>query len=346
MINYIRLLLIPFSIIYGIATVLRNFLYNLNLLKVTRVDVPVIAIGNISTGGTGKSPFVIFLAEYFLAHNKKVSIISRGYKSNNNKITIVSDGNKMLCNIDECGDEPFMIAESLMNYRKDFSVIAYKNRIKASKFAIEKFKPDVIILDDTFQHRKIFRDLDIVIIDSYEFLHNKMMNMLLLPAGNLREIYNGLKRADIIIQNNKFNKLNELSKFTKYNRNRLQACYEIVGFLNKNSEKVDIKNKSIIAFAGIAKPDSFFNILEHNNYILKDKITFADHHNYSDNDYKKIIHNYSENDIFVTTEKDFVKIKMNTDFISKYDIYFLKIRLKLDFMEYLEKIINKNIQMN
>ena len=152
------------SVFYGIGSGLKNKLYDKNILKPKKVDAYVISVGNITTGGVGKTPVVSEIAKYFINKEEKTAIVSRGYggKLSNKNINVISDGEKIYYNAKLAGDEPFWLAENT----KGAVVITSKNRYKASEFAIEKFGVSKIILDDGFQHRKLHRDMDIVLTDS------------------------------------------------------------------------------------------------------------------------------------------------------------------------------------
>jgi tetraacyldisaccharide 4'-kinase len=328
----IRILLIPFSILYSFIILLRNFFYSRNIFKIHTVSIPVISVGNISTGGTGKSPFVIFLSEYFMGLGKKPAIISRGYKGKSDKEEIVFDGKNIVCTSDKCGDEPMMIAESLSHLKKEFYLSTGSNRAETAKNIINKFNTDVFILDDAFQHRRIHRNVDVVLVDAEEMGKNKFANTFPLPAGNLRECFYNLKRADIIIQNNKFSDFEILKKLNKFNKDIFILKYSVKGFYNINSEEFSIKGKDVCAFAGIAKRFSFFNNLK-DKCNLTNKISFGDHHSYTSKDIELITKNASKDTIFITTEKDFVKIKEFKDFIKDFNVLFMKIELNLSESE-------------
>ncbi|MEK6539527.1 MAG: tetraacyldisaccharide 4'-kinase, partial [Deltaproteobacteria bacterium] len=150
-----------FSILYGIGVRLRLFFYRIGAFKIRRLNCKVISIGNITVGGSGKTPMTIHLAEWLRDRDKKVAILSRGYKGRIKDSGIVSDGEKILLGPEDAGDEPYLMAARL----KNIPVIVGRDRHRAGMYAIEKFRPDVIILDDGFQHIGLVRDLDIVLID-------------------------------------------------------------------------------------------------------------------------------------------------------------------------------------
>ena len=181
------------SIFYGIGSRFKNLLYDKNILRPKKVDAFVISVGNITTGGVGKTPVVSEIAKYFISKGEKTAIISRGYggKFSNKNINVISDGERIYYNARLAGDEPFWLAQNT----KCAIVITSKNRYKASKYAIEKFGATKIILDDGFQHRKLHRDLDIVLMDSEKGFGNEK----LLPAGPLREGTESFTRIDRLV---------------------------------------------------------------------------------------------------------------------------------------------------
>ena len=176
------------SLFYGIGSGLKNLLYDRGILKPKKVDAFVISVGNVTTGGVGKTPVVAKIAKYYISNGEKVAIISRGYGGalSNKQINVISDGNEIFCNARLAGDEPFWLAENV----NGAIVITSKNRTEAAEYAIQKYGTTKIILDDGFQHRKLYRNLDIVLVDSDKMYGNGH----LLPAGPLREGKEAFKR--------------------------------------------------------------------------------------------------------------------------------------------------------
>jgi tetraacyldisaccharide 4'-kinase len=343
MIIYLRILLLPFSLIYSFIIFLRNFLFDKGFFKSYKINKPVISIGNITTGGTGKSPFTIFLAKYFFKMNLKPAIVSRGYKRKSNEIETVFDGTKITSTLSKCGDEPLMMANDLSLTHTNFFIVTGSNRVKTSNFVTDKFNPDVIILDDAYQHRKIKRNLDIVLIDAEEMINNKLFSTTILPAGNLRENFGNLAGADIIIQNNKFNNYEKLGKLKKFGKDILRLNYLVKGFYDINNNPYEINGKNIRAFAGIAKPESFFSELKKYNPNKLDLMTFKDHYNYSTDDISKISENVAKQTFIITTEKDFIKIKYFDAFLKYFNVLFMKIELILEESDKLFNIIEDKI---
>jgi tetraacyldisaccharide 4'-kinase len=205
--------LLIFTLIYSAGIFFRHILYNLGIFSSYKAPGKIISIGNITVGGTGKTPTVINLVNELTSAGKKTTVISRGYKRESKNQFVVHDGNKLLGNVKNSGDEPIIIACAT-----SVPTLCNSDRISASKFAIEKFDSEFIVLDDAFQHRKIKRNIDIVLIDERRFLGNKF----LIPLGILRDFIYRLNSADILIlskvsslENNLNAKLRYLKKFGK-----------------------------------------------------------------------------------------------------------------------------------
>ena len=320
-----------FALPYKAIINLRNFMYNKGLLRAYGSKSFVISVGNITTGGVGKTPFTLKIAQYYLSLNKKVAILSRGYgsKLNTNVPNLISDGSGALLPANLAGDEPTWLADNC----KGAYVVTCKSRVKAEKFIKEKYNPDIIILDDGFQHRKMKRDLDIVLVDS----KNKFGNEFILPAGPLRESLSNISRADKIVIVNKDVEVNEALKYCDCLKERFEKpiflcklipeyAYDIV-----NGEELP-KDSKIMAFSAIGQPQSFYDFLK-DDYNLKAILEFEDHHSYDREDISKIIHYAQEENItsIVTTEKDAVKIKqIIKDVEMPVRIYALKLSAFVD----------------
>ncbi len=317
------------SSVYGFLVSSRHKLYEKNILKSEKLPAKTISVGNISVGGTGKTPMVIFLAEFFAQKNEKICVLTRGYKrQKSSKMIIVSDGSKIETEARLTGDEPLEIALSLRGVAK---VIADANRVRAGLWAIENFQTSLFILDDAFQHFKIERDLDIVLIDST----NPFGNGKLLPAGILREPLTNLKRADaIVITRTNLTQKETIEKLKKQIGN---FCAEesifvaenstlipipliefATGLFNKkNTENLlsDLKKRKIFAFCSIGNPKAFFQQLQDEGFNVVKNSVFRDHHFYTREDLIKL-HEEAvsvEAEVFLTTAKDAVKI-MNFQF--------------------------------
>jgi tetraacyldisaccharide 4'-kinase len=326
----LQILFTPFSLLYRCIIFLRNKFYDWQLFKTYRVNCPVLCVGNISVGGTGKTPVVEFLA-HTLRHSYKqrVAIVSRGYKRLSNGTVIVTNGQDNPIDVKLAGDEPFLLAKHL----QDIPIIVDTDRVRGAQFAIDRFQTDFIILDDGFQHRRLYRDLDIVVVNSMTGFGNKR----LLPAGPLRESIKSLKRAHYIWINRidfageeRIPKLDEIHNFKLP---IVEADYVpdvLIDLKTRQSENPQmIKNKRILAFAGIAFPERFKLTLQWLKPAMLELISFRDHHAYSEVDINSIQAQgrQIQADFILTTEKDAVKLNFNLN--SEIPIYYIKMGLQL-----------------
>jgi tetraacyldisaccharide 4'-kinase len=309
-----------FSFFFLAAWWVRKMLYRSRLLRRKRLSCPVISVGNITTGGTGKTPIVIFLAQYFAKQGKRVAVLSRGYgrKTDYSSLVWVSDGKKILATTDEGGDEPVLIAKSVPKA----AVLVCKDRYKAGLEALKKFKPDLFILDDGYQRRfELHRDLDILTIDGV----NPFSTGWVLPAGLLREPLEALAEADIFV----INKVN-LCRSPEDVRTVLQrhnpraylveSVYKPVvlrDFKTGKEVKPSILDRvSVGVFSGVASSVSFvrtladFKVLVHHSYNLRD------HYAYTRENLKQILEDAQLRGLqyLITTEKDAVKIPKDMEF--------------------------------
>jgi tetraacyldisaccharide 4'-kinase len=337
-----KIILIPFSYVFRFIVFVRNSLYKNGILKVQALDSKVISVGNIAAGGTGKTPFVEIIARYFLEKGKFVVIILKGYMREHDDIKVVELGfrnEKHELTTETIGDEAFLLLENLSGAAAGRGLIVVgDDKTKAAKFAATKFKPEIIIIDDGFQHRKLARDLDIVII-------NPGMDKRLIPAGKLREPLRNIFRADLLVVNNKFDK-DAIAENTK-NKPRVVCNYEFEGFLNIKNDKAAGNEIEAVAFCGIGDPESYKKLLTFQNVKLNDFIIFPDHHNFSIDDINKIISSYSKTGAkyILTTQKDFARIKnselvLNTksdnvykSLLYNYPLYYAKIKMQINSNE-------------
>lgn len=321
--KYFRLILLPFSLLYGLIIFFRNLFYDKNIFKPERFDVPIISIGNLTTGGTGKTPLVLFIAQFFLSENKKIGIVSRGYKRDSKETEIVYDG-KNLSAVDVSGDELYMIADELKgNYGGNFFITAGNNKIDAIKKCIN-FKPDVIILDDAFQSRYIHRNLNLLIIDAEDYFEDNFSYKFLLPVGNLRESFSNYKRAGLVIQNNKSTDIRK-----KIIDESIIMNYKIDGFYDLNDKKILAHEKNVIAFCGIARPVAFLNSLEKTGVNVFDFYKYEDHKKYFINELLDLFSRFDVRTPYVTTQKDSVKLKQFAEKLKNFRIYYLKIDVEI-----------------
>lgn len=320
------------SYFYGFGSSLKNFLYDKKILRPKKINALVISVGNMTTGGVGKTPLVSEIAKYFIAHDKKVAILSRGYggKLSNKKINLISDGNRIFFDALQSGDEPFWLAQNT----KGAYVITSKNRYKAGKYAIDKFGAEVIILDDGFQHRKLYRDLDIVLMDSVKGFGNEN----LLPAGPLREGAEALKRIDKLVIVSKNFEHSKADKMAKIMSKRLKigsfVCKIEPDYVYniKTGQRI-MEGISAVAMCAIGQPQQFYDFLK--NFDIKKTVTFEDHHQYVPTDFIDI------SDNIITTEKDAVKLER----FDMNNIYALRLKSVIDVDKLLGKYCSDNVSL-
>jgi tetraacyldisaccharide 4'-kinase len=321
---------------YGIGSLAKNVLYDKSILKPKKADAYVLSVGNLTTGGVGKTPVVAKIAQYYIDKGEKVAIVSRGYggKLSNKNINVISDGEKTFFSAELGGDEPVWLSENV----KGACVITSKNRYKASKYAIEKFGATKIILDDGFQHRKLHRDLDIVLIDSEMGFGNES----LLPAGPLREGLEAFNRIDKLVIVSKNTDHTRAEKYAKIMGKKLKkhavVCYtEPDVACNILEPEQHLQNgEKAIAFSAIGQPQQFYRFL--NEYEVAKTVDFDDHHKYAQADADKLVQACKDLNInnLITTEKDAVKfIGLNTNGVK---VFALKLQTKLD----VETLLNEN----
>jgi tetraacyldisaccharide 4'-kinase len=293
---------------YWTAVRLRNFLYSSGLLKAHRVDATVISIGNITTGGTGKTPLVVRLCKQIISDsgfqfsNSQCAILTRGYKATQEPGSRTQDYR----------DEPATLAESC----PEVKVIVNPDRVAGATEAVGRFGAKVLIMDDGFQHRRLGRDLDIVVIDAtLPFGYGRM-----LPAGLLREPVTSLKRADAVV-------ITRCDQITENELNQIEQKLETINpdmiiarsihspAYVKSMDNQDIsleylKGKKIFAFCGIGNPDAFLRTIRQTGADLAGSKIYNDHHHYT-NDCLADIYEQAESlkaDLILTTQKDWTKI--------------------------------------
>lgn len=310
------------SYFYGIGSRLKNFCYDKGLIKPKRVNAYVISVGNMTTGGVGKTPVVSEIAKYFVAHGEKVAIVSRGYggKLNNKNVNMISDGSSIYFDAVQAGDEPYWLAENTPGCY----VFTCRSRYLAAKYAVEKFGVQRIILDDGFQHRKLHRDLDIVLMDSVKGFGNEH----LLPAGPLREGAEALDRIDKLVIVSKSKNHETAEKVAKIMHRRLRlstsVCYTEPDYVyNIKSGQRLMEGLAVTAMCAIGQPQQFYDFLS--DYQVVKTITFDDHHQYAPIDIVDV------SGSIVTTEKDAVKLAR----FDRDNIYALKLKTVIDVEELL-----------
>ncbi|MDO5447793.1 MAG: tetraacyldisaccharide 4'-kinase, partial [Prevotellaceae bacterium] len=302
--------LIPLSWLYGLGVGIRNELFNMKLLPSKQFDVPVIGIGNITVGGTGKTPHVEYLIE-LLRKNCKVAVLSRGYMRKTKGFVLADKNSRM----EEIGDEPYQ----MMQKYPDVTFAVDEKRVDGIKrlLALEKSRvPDVILLDDSYQHRYVKPGINILLVD----YHHLISEDHLLPAGRLREPASNRDRADVIVitkcpDNMKPIDFRVLTKtiealpyqklfFSTIEYKQLRKIF--LDNVDEIASLDDLENKNVLMLTGIASPEALHEeISKHTNKIVP--LSFDDHHDFLPNDIAKInatFANMAEPKLIITTEKD------------------------------------------
>ena len=337
----LRFLLIPLSWLYTASVQLRNILYTRGVFKARRLPCRVISVGNIVVGGTGKTPAVIVIAKHLQREGMRVAILLRGYKRRvREKVTIVSDGEKVCASPIESGDEADMMAKHLSGV----PIIVGKCRYLTGQVALERFKVDVLLLDDGFQHRQLARDVDILTIPA---THPFGSPKKLLPAGTLREPPTALRRADLILLThadtpNISAHAKKVVKGLAPNAPVLESIYrpthlyplaissqqsaismkpslptetEIRDPKAIPTDIKELKGKRVIAVCGIGNPDAFVATLMRCSVASVELLAFPDHHVYTGADKQRIDTAFqaAAADLIVTTQKDEQKLARFVD---------------------------------
>lgn len=313
-------LIFPFSLLYRAGCQLKNLLYHWKILNPKKAPLPIISIGNITFGGSEKTPLVMNVISFLLEQGYKPALLSRGYKGKwEKKGDTLSDGRSILGSWQDSGDEPFMIAQNI----PQAGIFIGKNRLSSSQKAAE-FGFNVGVLDDGFQHRTLQRDLDIVLYD-------------LSQKTALREPLSSLKRAHLLLVKKK-GKSKRKKAIKKNFSKKAFFEYSVIsrGFfkLGEKEEKVSaerIRRKKVIAFCGIARPGRFYSLLQEEGIYPKFFLKFPDHHPYPQSSLEKILKYFfkAEAEVLIMTEKDAVKVvdKINP---RKIPAYYIKIDLDVE----------------
>jgi len=280
---------------------IKNFLYDNNIINPTNIDTKVISIGNISLGGAGKTPFTIALSNFL--KNKRgfsVGVVARGYGRKNSHHNFLFDDHSW----QDCGDETAVLTNNLSS---SIPVYISKNKILGGK-ELSKLGCDIIILDDAFQHRKLGRDIDIVLLSPDEL---ETKNQRTFPWGLLREPFYNLRRADIIITTkmNLYNSQTPLRNSLPLNTSFQEELLSSDS-VSKITTKQLSKSQNVLSLCGIGKPKSFQSSLKSLNIHAKKHLTYSDHHHFNKKDVATILAHIKQHNILsiVCTEKDWVKL--------------------------------------
>jgi tetraacyldisaccharide 4'-kinase len=338
--NFIRWILYPFALLYGIITWFRNKFYDLGIFKVYSIPIPSIVVGNLSVGGTGKTPHVAFLVS-LLQDKLRLAILSRGYGRKSKGFFWVNTDSSSI----QVGDEPLTYKRK---FKDKIQVAVCESRKKGVQEILKNQNTDLIILDDAFQHRAVKGGLNILLTTySDPFFEDHM-----LPTGNLREFQSGKQRADLIIVTKCPDIISEYDKekfykYLKFNNKRIffsSVSYDDpVAISNHNWTNV----KTILLVTGIANPEP---LVEHyiENYKIE-HISFSDHHDFSARDIKAIHQKFDtfarEETVILTTEKDYARLLSSSlmNEAQNYPWFYVPITIKLDDEENFKSIIDQYV---
>lgn len=349
----LRFLLIPLSWLYGLIVSGRNRLYAVGVFKARRLPCRVISVGNITVGGTGKTPAVIAIAKRLQRENVRVAILLRGYKRvSREQVTIVSDGERVCATLKESGDEAYMLAKHLSG----IPIIVGRHRYQTGRVALKRFGADVLLLDDGFQHRRLARDVDILTVpvggDSVGSVEGRC-GAKLLPAGTLREPFTALRRADVILlTHTDAVDMSQDAKaaFQQFAPDALilesvhqpvrlyplvpKPSFEETAFLYTAKEAIE--GKRILAVCGIGNPDAFAATLRYYSPERVELLAFPDHHVYTEVDMTAIDTAFqtSRADLIVTTQKDEQKL---VDLVADREVVIAVLEISLVIKNEVEK---------
>lgn len=298
----LRKILLPFSVLYGLITSIRNFLFDKGILKSYSFDLPVIAVGNLTVGGTGKTPLIEYLIR-LLSPEYQVATLSRGYKRKSEGFVLADENSDAAL----LGDEPFQFYKKFPN----INVAVDADRKNGIERLLEITRPEIILLDDAYQHRKV-RAGFYILLTAYDDLY---VNDFILPAGNLREGRSGAERAGIIVVTKCPPNLSAKEQYDIKRKLKIdldqKLCFTTIAYdtfvFSEESQLAvsEIKDVDKLLLAGIAKPEPFFAYLQSDNDVV---MTFPDHHHFTEKDIAEIKIKAQDKKI-ITTEKDFVRLK-------------------------------------
>lgn len=338
--SLVRKILFPLSIVYDGITSLRNVLFNKGILKSTQFDFPVIVVGNLSVGGSGKTPQIEYLIR-LLKDNYRVAVLSRGYKRSSKGFLLANENT----NVSEMGDEPFQYYSKFRN----ILVAVDEDRVHGIR-QLRKLDetPDIVLLDDAYQHRKVDSKFNIL-LTPYNDLY---VDDFVLPTGNLRESKSGSKRAKIVVVTKCPDGLSDLEMVSIKEKLKLKETQKLffskvsyADVIRKENETIplnSLKNYSILLITGIANPQPMIDFFKSKNLNFN-HLKYSDHHNFSTREIDQIRKEFedipSEKKLIVTTEKDFMRLK------EKLDIYYLEIEIDLfNESEKFNSLVNEYIE--
>jgi len=328
----IRALMWPLSLVYCGGLWVYLAAYKVGVRKRFRLGVPVISVGNITFGGTGKTPAVQTICRMLADQGKRVAVLSRGHGGSARGAIVASDGERIMANSTEVGDEPIMLARTLPGV----PIVVGKDRRATGMLACSRFAPDVIVLDDGMQYWQLHRDLEIAVLDA----KRPFGSGFVMPMGDLREPASGLRRADVVLVANAreigdagFQALVDRVEKLSGRASVFRCAHEPVCLVNPETGESTslrwIKGRRVLAFCGIGRPRSFLDMLDGLGAVVPRSIVFPDHYPLSGVDLQRIIYEAEacRAEAVITTEKDIARLGTPIP-ITK--LYALVIRLEIE----------------
>ncbi|GFD96436.1 tetraacyldisaccharide 4'-kinase [Tenacibaculum singaporense] len=317
----LRFLLFPFAVLYDVITRVRNWFFNVGILKSTSFDIPVIAVGNLSVGGTGKSPQIEYLIR-LLKDDYNTAVLSRGYKRKTEGFQLVNDKHTA----EDVGDEPLQFYKK---FKKDVTIAVDADRTNGIQQLLQhKNPPEVVLLDDAYQHRKVTAS-SYILLTKYNDL---FVDDFVLPTGNLRESRRGAKRAKVIVVTKcpkNLSKTEQEKIVRKLNPKPYQKVFFTTIAYDENLKGTkeltidDLQDKEVLLVTGIANPTPLLNFLKEKEVSYK-HLNFPDHHNFTQQDILKIEKIFNElpskQKIMLTTEKDYMRLEGKVDSLNYISI--------------------------
>ncbi|HEY8401366.1 MAG TPA: tetraacyldisaccharide 4'-kinase [Cytophagaceae bacterium] len=344
-----KILLFPFSVLYDLVTTIRNKMYDWGIFRSTRFPVKVISVGNLTVGGTGKSPVVEYLIR-LLAEERKICTLSRGYGRKTQGFLFADSDSTA----ETIGDEPFQF---YLKYSSLVKVAVGEKRAAAISKIISTYKEtNLIIMDDAFQHRAVTPDFSILVTDFNRLFYKDF----LLPAGRLRESSKGAARADMVIVSKCPDRINKrereeiTGRIHNYTQRPIPVFFTGIKYqtpLSFSGEGTLLSGQKVVAFSGIARPEPFYEFVGE-NYELVRQITFPDHYNYSSKDLKEIFEkgiSTEEKIAFVTTEKDMARLlkKEFSGILPMDRLFYIPIQIQIpEGWEEFKELIKKAVEYN
>ncbi|MBD3410658.1 MAG: tetraacyldisaccharide 4'-kinase [Ignavibacteriales bacterium] len=344
------MLALPLAPLYWAAMAVRNALFNLGAFKSRRVGAAVVSVGNLTTGGSGKTPLTIYVLDLLRRNGYRAGALSRGYGRSTRGYRLVSDGEKTFGDVTHSGDEMWQIASET-----GAPSAVCEDRVVGAERLIEETGVEALVLDDAFQHRWIARDVNLLVIERRLLRPEVRMRRLPFPTGDMREPFSSAKRADAIVVNHKFA---ERDRLTDEWRRRFEptpifyARYEAIGFVDVKTntfyDKSEFYEERGLIVGGLAYPRSFVRALSTMRVETGNRLFFRDHKDYDAGDVEEIRKTFYATNAHsvLTTQKDAVKLARFSEALDDVPIFYLKIATTFEEPDEFERFMTRNIEPN